>query len=90
VPIAITHPSFILWWQELHDHIFNVPVHPLCLELMFDFHPTSEVYIHIPFIHLPSFMALFTDQDFVIFCRIWHLPHLPGQSPIILKVQSLP
>jgi hypothetical protein len=70
VPIAITHPSFILWWQELHDHIFNVPVHPLCLELMFDFHPTSEVYIHIPFIHLPSFMALFTDQDFVIFCRI--------------------
>jgi hypothetical protein len=37
VPITVTHPSFIPWWQELHDHIFNVPVHPLCLELMPDF-----------------------------------------------------
>jgi hypothetical protein len=37
VPITITHPSFTSWWQELHDHIFNVPVHPLCLELMPDF-----------------------------------------------------
>jgi hypothetical protein len=43
VLITVTHPSFIPWWQELHDHIFNVPVHPLCLELMPDFHPTSEV-----------------------------------------------
>jgi hypothetical protein len=43
VPITFTHPSFILWWQELHDHIFNMPVHPLCLELMPDFQPTSEV-----------------------------------------------
>jgi hypothetical protein len=41
--ITVTHPSFIPWWQELHDHIFNVPVHPFCLELMPDFHPTSEV-----------------------------------------------
>jgi hypothetical protein len=31
VPITIAHPSFTSWWQELHDHIFNVPVHPLCL-----------------------------------------------------------
>jgi hypothetical protein len=41
VPITVTHPSFTSWWQELHDHIFNVLVHPLCLELMLDFHPTS-------------------------------------------------
>jgi hypothetical protein len=34
VPITIAHPSFTSWWQELHDHIFNVPVHILCLELM--------------------------------------------------------
>jgi hypothetical protein len=27
VPIRITHPSFTSWWQELHDHTFNVPVH---------------------------------------------------------------
>jgi hypothetical protein len=43
VPITIAYPSFTSWWQELHDHIFNVPVHPLCLELMPDFHPISEV-----------------------------------------------
>jgi hypothetical protein len=43
VPITIAHPSFTSWWQELHDHIFNVPIHPLCLELMPDFHPISEV-----------------------------------------------
>jgi hypothetical protein len=43
VPITFAHPSFILWWQELHDHIFNMPVHPLYLELMPDFQPTSEV-----------------------------------------------
>jgi hypothetical protein len=48
VPITVTHPSFIPWWQELHDHIFNVPVHPLCLELMPDFHPTSEVIYLFP------------------------------------------
>jgi hypothetical protein len=39
--ITLAHPSFIPWWQELHDHIFNMPVHPLCLELMPDFQPTS-------------------------------------------------
>jgi hypothetical protein len=48
VPITVTHPSFIPWWQELHDHTFNVPVHPLCLELMPDFHPTSEVIYSYP------------------------------------------
>jgi hypothetical protein len=48
VPITIAHPSFTSWWQELHDHIFNVPVHPLCLELMPDFHPTSEVIYLFP------------------------------------------
>jgi hypothetical protein len=68
VPETVTHPSFIPWWQELHDHIFNVPVHPLCLELMPDFHPTLEViYLFSP---LFSIMPLFTDQDFVISCRI--------------------
>jgi hypothetical protein len=50
VPITITRPSFTPWWQELHDHIFNVPAHPLCLEPMPDFHPTSEViYLFSPF-----------------------------------------
>jgi hypothetical protein len=46
VPISIAHPSFISWWQELHDHIFNEPVHSFCLEVMPDFQPTSEV-IHL-------------------------------------------
>jgi hypothetical protein len=64
VPITTAHPSFTSWWQELHDHIFNVLVHPLCLELMPDFHPTSEV-IYL----FPSFliMSFFTDQDSVLF-----------------------
>jgi hypothetical protein len=43
VPITVTHPSFTSWWQELHDHIFNVLGNTLCLELMPDFYPTSEV-----------------------------------------------
>jgi hypothetical protein len=42
-PIIIAHPTFISWWQEFHDHIFSEPVHSFCLELMPDFHPTSEV-----------------------------------------------
>jgi hypothetical protein len=50
VPITLAHPSFTPWWQELHDHIFNVPVHPLYLELMPDFQPTSEVICSSPFI----------------------------------------
>jgi hypothetical protein len=50
VPISVAHPSFIPWWQELHDHIFNVPVHPLCLELMPDFQPTLEVICSSPFL----------------------------------------
>jgi hypothetical protein len=50
VPITLAHPSFIAWWQELHDHIFNVPVHPLCLELMPDFQPTSKVICSSPFL----------------------------------------
>jgi hypothetical protein len=57
VPITVTHPSFIPWWQELHDHIFNAPVHPLCFELMPDFHPTSEVIYLSPslFNHAPLY-----------------------------------
>jgi hypothetical protein len=50
VPTTFAHPSFIPWWQELHDHTFNVPVHPLCLELMPDFQPTSEVICSYPFL----------------------------------------
>jgi hypothetical protein len=59
VPITIAHPSFTSWWQEFHDHIFNVPVHPLCLEQMSDFHPISGV----TYLYFPSFsiMSLFTD-----------------------------
>jgi hypothetical protein len=43
VPTTIAHPTFNSWWQELHDHIFNEPVHLFCAELMPDFQPTSEV-----------------------------------------------
>jgi hypothetical protein len=49
VPITVAHPSYIPWWQELHDHIFNTLVHSLCLELMLDFQPTSEVICSSPF-----------------------------------------
>jgi hypothetical protein len=61
VPITIAHPSFTSWWQEFHDHTFNMPVHSLCLELMPDFQPISEVI----YLFFPSFstMSLFTDQD---------------------------
>jgi hypothetical protein len=48
IPTSIAHPLFISWWQELHDHIFNEPVHFFCLELMPDFQPTSEV-MHLSF-----------------------------------------
>jgi hypothetical protein len=61
VPTSIAHPSFISWWQELHDHIFNEPVHSFCLELMPDFKPTSEV-MHLFFL-LFSSMSFLTDHD---------------------------
>jgi hypothetical protein len=49
VPIKIAHPSFTSWWQKFHDHTFNVPVHSVCLELMPDFQPISEViYLFLP------------------------------------------
>jgi hypothetical protein len=67
VPITIAHPSFTSWWQDLHDHIFNVQVHPLCLELMPDFHPISEVTNL--FFPLLSMMPLFTDQYFCHFLQ---------------------
>jgi hypothetical protein len=47
-PITISHPLFISWWQEFHDHIFSEPVHSFCLELMLDFQPTSKV-THLSF-----------------------------------------
>jgi hypothetical protein len=59
VPITVTHPFFIPWWQELHDHIFNVPVHPLYLELMPDFQPTSEVICSSPYFQsCPSLLIM--------------------------------
>jgi hypothetical protein len=60
VPTLIAHPSFISWWQELHDHIFNEPVHPFCLELMPDFQPISEV-VHLFFSF--SNISFLTDHD---------------------------
>jgi hypothetical protein len=66
VPITIAHPSFTYWWQELHDQIFNVLVHPLCPELMPDFHPTSEVIYLFPSFSIISF---FTNQDSVFFLQ---------------------
>jgi hypothetical protein len=83
----MAHPSFTSWWQEFHDHIFNVPVHPICLNLMLDFHPISG---NIPIFPLFSIMPLFTDQDLAILYRIQYLPLLPGQSPTTLQAQSLP
>jgi hypothetical protein len=50
VPITFAHPSLIPWWQEFHDHIFNMPVDTLCLEFMPDFQPTSEVIRSSPFL----------------------------------------
>jgi hypothetical protein len=44
-PLPSAHPSFISWWQEFHDHIFNMPVHLLCLGLPPDYRPTSEVIV---------------------------------------------
>jgi hypothetical protein len=61
VPKTIAHPSFTSWWQELHDHIFNVAVHPLCLELMPDFHPIPEVInlFSLFFNHAPFYLSGF-------------------------------
>jgi hypothetical protein len=63
IPTSIAHPLFISWWQELHDHIFNEPVHSFCLELMPDFQPTSEV-MHLPFFFCQACPSLLT----MIFC----------------------
>jgi hypothetical protein len=60
VPTSIAHPSFTSWCQEFHDHIFNEPVHCLCLELIPDFQPILEVmYLFSLF----SSMSFFTDHD---------------------------
>jgi hypothetical protein len=60
VPTSTSLPSFTSWSQESHDHIFNEPVHSLCLELMPDFQPISEVMY---LFSLSSSMSLFTDHD---------------------------
>jgi hypothetical protein len=74
VPITIAYPSFTSWWQELHDHIFNVPVHSLCLELMPDFHPISEViysfslfFNHAP-LYLSGFLPFSTGYNTYLSC----------------------
>jgi hypothetical protein len=52
VPTTIAHPSFTFWWREFPDHIFNEPVHSLCLELMPNFQQISEVtYLSFPFLN---------------------------------------
>jgi hypothetical protein len=61
VPITTSHPSFTSWWQEFHYHSFNVLVHSLCLELMPDFQPISEV-IYLVFSSF-SIMSFLTDHD---------------------------
>jgi hypothetical protein len=61
VPTSIAHPSFIFWWQELHDHILSEPVHSFCLELMPDFQPISEV-MHLFFLVFSS-TSFLTDHD---------------------------
>jgi hypothetical protein len=70
VPTKVTHPSFTPWWQEFHDHILNRPVHPLCLELIPDFQPTSEVICSSSSLtsalnHIPPCWLWFC-----LFCRI--------------------
>jgi hypothetical protein len=65
VPTTIAHPSFTSSWQEFHDHTFNMPVHSLCLELMLDFQPISEViYLFFSFF---SIMSFFSDHDPLLF-----------------------
>jgi hypothetical protein len=88
VPTSITHPSFISWWQELHDHIFSEPVHSFCLELMPDFQPTSDV-MHLSFFFSQACHSLLT-MIFATFCRIQRLPLQLEQSLIMLQAQFLP
>jgi hypothetical protein len=84
VPITLAHPSFTSWWQEFHDHIFNVPVHPICFELMPDFQPVSKVTclspLHICFQSHSSLLIMIHN----FFCRIQNLPLGLGQFLITL------
>jgi hypothetical protein len=50
VPTTIAHPSFTFWWQEFHDHTFNVLVHSL----------SEVIYL---FFSSFSIMSFFTDHD---------------------------
>jgi hypothetical protein len=85
-PTTIAHPTFNSWWQEFHDHIFSEPVDSVCLELMPDFQPTSEV----------TLLSFSSDQTFLlltmiltILYRIQCLPLEPGQSFIMQYIQFL-
>jgi hypothetical protein len=90
VPTTLAHLSFTSWWQEFHDHIFNVPVHPICLELMSDFQPVSEVTCLSPlYIFFQSHSSLLIMIHY-FFCRIQNLPLGLGKFLITLQAQSLP
>jgi hypothetical protein len=84
VPTTIVHPLFILWWQELHDHIFNEPVHSFCLELMPDFQPASEV-IHLSFFFCQACPLL--TMILPPSCRTQCLPLELGQFHTIQQAQ---
>jgi hypothetical protein len=64
VPTTIAHPLFVTWWQELHDHIFSVPVHSFCLQLMPDFQLALEV-IHLSFFFCQACLS----SLIMIFCH---------------------
>jgi hypothetical protein len=79
---TIAHPSFTLWWQEFHDHLFSEPVHSFCLELMLDFQPTSEV---IYLLFLFSNMSFSTNHGpLPLLYRTQCLPLELGKSPTML------
>jgi hypothetical protein len=90
MPITLVHLSFTYWWQEFHDHIFSVPMHPICFELMPDFQPVSEVTCLSPFYICFQSHSFLLIRIHYFFCRIQYLPLGLGQFLITLQAQSLP
>jgi hypothetical protein len=70
MPITLVHLSFTYWWQEFHDHIFSVPMHPICFELMPDFQPVSEVTCLSPFYICFQSHSFLLIRIHYFFCRI--------------------
>jgi hypothetical protein len=62
-------------------------VHSLCLELMRDFEPASEV-IHLSFFFCQAYHSLLI-MFFATPCRIQCLPLKPGQLLIMQQAQFL-